>query len=259
MKRSKRIVPDVFKKKRKVVVSAGLQSDWGCDQDSILSNLALPNDTKVALDYVKSLLHVEVFEFRIPTIIFKHQIYSIVHNKTTVDRQLEELKEKKVIKMFKLGIAVDEFCIVFTDDYKQHVKRQEPDNKTIDKFLDTVVDRCPDVSLTKSTMINEFCFTDEEITHLVSAGLLTVRDVGSWWLAIPGAGIFMKTFVKGRQSLLRTIRKCKYQEILQKNLEEKKLAAVKKLGMNFHILDIIGAELVKKIQTTSGCLLRLNE
>lgn len=33
--------------------------------------------------------------------------------------------------------------------------------------------------------------------QLVNAGVLTVRDAGSWWLAVPGAGKFIKYFVKG--------------------------------------------------------------
>ena len=31
----------------------------------------------------------------------------------------------------------------------------------------------------------------------MNAGVLTVRDAGSWWLAVPGAGRFIKCFVKG--------------------------------------------------------------
>lgn len=33
--------------------------------------------------------------------------------------------------------------------------------------------------------------------QLVNAGVLTVRDAGSWWLAVPGAGRFIKYFIKG--------------------------------------------------------------
>ena len=47
-------------------------------------------------------------------------------------------------------------------------------------------------------------------------GLLQCRDVGSWWLGIPGAGVFMKHFTKGRQNTLRRIRKRKFKEILQR-------------------------------------------
>ena len=34
--------------------------------------------------------------------------------------------------------------------------------------------------------------------QLVNIGILTTRDVGSWWLSIPGAGIFMKNFSNGK-------------------------------------------------------------
>ena len=35
-------------------------------------------------------------------------------------------------------------------------------------------------------------------SHLVSTGVLTTRDVDSWWLSIPGAGVFMKNFSNGK-------------------------------------------------------------
>ena len=53
-------------------------------------------------------------------------------------------------------------------------------------------------------------------SQLVKASVLTVRDVGSWWIAIPCAGIYMKSFIRGRKAMLTMIRKCKYKEILQK-------------------------------------------
>ena len=46
--------------------------------------------------------------------------------------------------------------------------------------------------------------------------MLTVRDVGSWWLAIPNAGIFIKNFVRGRKATLMMIKKSKYREVLQR-------------------------------------------
>ena len=39
--------------------------------------------------------------------------------------------------------------------------------------------------------------------QLVNIGVLTTRDVGSWWLSIPGAGAFMKSFSNG--NLIRII------------------------------------------------------
>ena len=45
-------------------------------------------DTKAALNYVRSLFHAEVFEHCIPPIILHHQLYSIVHSRTVVDKEL---------------------------------------------------------------------------------------------------------------------------------------------------------------------------
>jgi Serine-threonine protein kinase 19. len=52
-------------------------------------------------------------------------------------------------------------------------------------------------------------------SDLVSAGLLTLRSAASFWFSFPNAGEFMRTYLKGRKSVLRTIRKCKFSEILQ--------------------------------------------
>lgn len=81
--------------------------------------------------------------------------------------------------------------------------------------------------------------------QLIKYGLLTIRDVNSWWLAIPGAGEFVKTFIKGRRSLLSMVRKAKYGEILHHDLLLRKLHKDAKLGLEYHIHDVIGAELVK--------------
>lgn len=45
-------------------------------------------DTKAALNYVRSLFRTEVFENSLPPIILHHQLYSIVHSRTVVDKEL---------------------------------------------------------------------------------------------------------------------------------------------------------------------------
>ena len=48
----------------------------------------IPNDTKAGLLYLKSTFCLERFTGRIPAIILKHQLYSVIKDKTVVDRQL---------------------------------------------------------------------------------------------------------------------------------------------------------------------------
>lgn len=108
--------------------------------------------------------------------------------------------------------------------------------------------------------------------HLVNAGVLTVRDAGSWWLAVPGAGRFIKCFVKGmvpqghplgvfrssslthlpfpgpsppgRQAVLSMVRKAKYRELALSELLGRRAPSAVRLGLAYHVHDLIGAQLV---------------
>uniref|UniRef100_UPI00398F50A6 inactive serine/threonine-protein kinase 19-like isoform X3 n=1 Tax=Pristiophorus japonicus TaxID=55135 RepID=UPI00398F50A6 len=194
--------------------------------------------------------------------VLKHQLYSIVKDKTTVDRQLNEMKDLGDVRIFQFGFDTDVFGVVFSEDYKSKVLAATATREsalTVQRFLETVLTSCTDIGFNEDKMLKEFSFHDQEITQLVNAGLLTVRDVGSWWLAIPGAGRFVKYFVKGRKAVLGMIRKAKYNEVLQSDLETRKVTSAVKLGIQYHVHDIVGAELVKCIPTTTGTLLRLND
>ncbi|XP_060696198.1 inactive serine/threonine-protein kinase 19-like isoform X2 [Hemiscyllium ocellatum] len=261
MNRKRNIIPDVFRKIKKQKV--GLAEEFKLSVKNEAKDFeGMPNDTKSALIFLVSLFPRKLFDDSLPPIVLKHQLYSIVKDKTTVDRQLNELKDLGHVRIFQFGFDTDVFGIVFTEDYKSKVlaaTAMKETASTVQRFLDTVVNSCTDLGFNKDKMLKEFSFHDQEITQLVNAGVLTVRDVGSWWLAIPGAGRFVKYFVNGRKAVLRMIRKSKYNEVLQSDLETRKGVSMVKLGIQYHVHDIIGAELVKCIPTTTGTLLRLNE
>ena len=48
----------------------------------------LPCDTEAGLLYLKQLFPVEKFQNILPPLVLKHQVYSIIHDKTTVDREI---------------------------------------------------------------------------------------------------------------------------------------------------------------------------
>jgi len=50
--------------------------------------MALPSDTEAGLLYLCSLFPREKFEGKLPAIVMKHQLYSVIHDKTTADREL---------------------------------------------------------------------------------------------------------------------------------------------------------------------------
>ncbi|XP_013415910.1 serine/threonine-protein kinase 19 [Lingula anatina] len=265
MSRKRSLLPDVYRHRKKVCLAPKNGTTLNVETSSSLWNQEplennVPNDTKATLLYLKNLFPVEKFEGRLPPIILKHQLYSILKNRTVVDKQLEDLRLSGEIRLFRLGGEMEEYCIVFTADYKSHVLKTTAEiavhRGLINRFLTEIACGCPDVSVNKQTMINQYRYTDEEITQLVKASVLTVRDIGSWWVSIPDAGLFMKSFTRGRKAVLMMITKSKYKETLQNDLETRKLPKVAKLGMAYHIHDIIGADLVECISTSSGPLLR---
>ncbi|XP_032236130.1 serine/threonine-protein kinase 19 [Nematostella vectensis] len=250
--------PNVFpSRKRRVVKATGSRDDK--DEDKETDLIEIPNDTKAALLFLKSLFPVQAFNGQVPPILLKHQLYCVVNDKTTVDRQLNKMWETNEVRLFKLVTGSDEFAVMLTSDYISHLRSKMTNNTTnsAEKFIANVLPSCVDVSFSRKTLSENHSLTEEEITQLINLGALAVRDVGSWWLSIPGAGHFMKSFSKGRKAVIRTIKNTKYKEMLQKELESRNLSTHSKLGVKYHIYDIIGAELVQRIDTTSGPLLRL--
>lgn len=203
-----------------------------------------------------------LFEDALPPIVLRSQVYSLVPDRTAADRQLKELQEQREIRVVQLGFDLDAHGIILTEDYRTIVLKACDGRSyagAVQKFLASVLPACGDLSFQQDQMTQTFGFRDTEITQLVNAGVLTVRDAGSWWLAVPGAGRFIKYFVKGRQAVLGMVRKAKYRELLLSELLGRRAPASVRLGLAYHVHDLIGAQLVDCVSTTSGTLLRLPE
>ncbi|XP_065898691.1 inactive serine/threonine-protein kinase 19-like [Dysidea avara] len=230
--------------------------------DDAFTNTDIPSDAEASIRFLTSQFPLDAFEQRLPPIIMKHQVYSLVEDKTEADRELMMLKDNGTIRLFKLGNVADEFAVCFTSDYISFIERTiKHGNPAVKIFITSVLPRCKDVSVSKTALLTEARLSEADISFLVNCGLLVVRDIGkaaSWWFAIPGVGLFVRHLTKGRSAVLQMIKRAKHQELLQSELEARKLS-VSKLGMDYHLRDILGAELVRSIDTTSGPLLRLME
>lgn len=260
MSRKRTLMPEFYKKK-KLCTESRMKVAITDEEKEEVSRV--PTDTEMYLIYFKNLFPLDKFEHRLPPMVLKHQLYSLNKNRTVVDKELNDLKNRSIIKMFKIGSEFDEYAIVFTEDYRCHVTRVMAEvavpKIVADRFVNTVVTRCNDVYVNQDTLIKEYNFKDEDITQLLKASVLTVKAVGSWWLAVPNTGMFMKSLLRGRKAILTMIKKSKYKEILKNDLEQRKLPKMCRLGLTYHLQDIIGADLIQSIQTTSGHLLRLKD
>ncbi|KAG5832228.1 inactive serine/threonine-protein kinase 19-like [Anguilla rostrata] len=260
MNRKRALISSTFTVKRRKI---GTENNFGAQENGELStNREGPLDVKASLQHLMTLFPRKLFNDTLPPIVMKHQLYSIHDDKTQVDRQLNELRERGELLMFQLGFDSETFGLIFTSDYRAKVLAGEAGRGTLDtveKFLDNVLSCCSELSFNKDIMLKKFLFTDTEITQLVKSGVLTVRDAGSWWLSIPNSGRFTKYFIRGRKAVLAMIKKSKYGEVLRSDLESRRTTAQVKFDMKYHIHDIIGADLVECIPTTSGTLLRFTE
>ncbi|XP_055261981.1 serine/threonine-protein kinase 19 isoform X4 [Moschus berezovskii] len=274
-----RLVPETFglKRRRELgdVVADPLRGESGSAREAVAE--------------IVRLFPRVLFEDALPPIALRSQVYSLVPDRTAADRQLnvpaqcvqgvaehlplmsfslsclwrqKALQEQGEIRIVQLGFDLDAQGIVFTEDYRTRVLKAcdgRPYAAAVQKFLASVLPACGDLSFQQDQMTQTFGFRDPEITQLVKAGVLTVRDAGSWWLAVPGAGRFIKYFVKGRQAVLSMVRKAKYRELLLSELLGRRAPASVRLGLAYHVHDLIGAQLVDCVSTTSGTLLRLPE
>ncbi|TRY88029.1 hypothetical protein DNTS_026622 [Danionella cerebrum] len=216
-------------------------------------------EVRSSLQQLMMLFSCQLFSDILPPVALKHQLYSLHSDRTCVDKQLNALCESGELLMFQLGFSTEAFALVFADQYKAKVLQGEAGRETessVQKFLRALSTSCTSLSFDKHQLITDLLFSDAEITQLVKAGVLTVKDAGSWWLAIPNSGKFIKYLLEGRRAVLNMVKKSKYGEILKNELEERRTTSKIKFKMKYHIHDLIGAELVECVQTTSGTLLR---
>jgi hypothetical protein len=121
----------------------------------------------------------------------------------------------------------------------------------------TEIMKCKGVSITRADLLANTGGNPAGLTTLVRRGLLLHRDSLSYWLSIPNAGLFMKDLRKGREELVRMLKRAKFKEVLQHDLVKRKLRG-SKLGVKYHVADLVGMGVAKLIQTTSGPLIRFD-
>eukprot|EP00240_Pyramimonas_obovata_P014518 CAMPEP_0118940676 /NCGR_PEP_ID=MMETSP1169-20130426/32016_1 /TAXON_ID=36882 /ORGANISM="Pyramimonas obovata, Strain CCMP722" /LENGTH=188 /DNA_ID=CAMNT_0006885229 /DNA_START=74 /DNA_END=637 /DNA_ORIENTATION=+ len=88
-------------------------------QSSFEETWGPPSDTEVALEVLKS--QFPKLQGEVVPLLLKTQIYSMVKNRTDVDRTLNSLRQKYVLRLFKLPTGADDYAVVFTRDYIEMV------------------------------------------------------------------------------------------------------------------------------------------
>ncbi|KAL0033609.1 hypothetical protein WJX79_007484 [Trebouxia sp. C0005] len=246
------------------------------DEDQIYMQQAA-TDTLLALQLLRSQFPAKAREVIVPFML-RSQLYSLVDDRTLVDRELDELRRDRVVRVLKLPTAPDDYAFMLSEDYATAVLQQQhlmqeagtpvEQLQVFSWFRERVLARCPDNSITHHDVLRQLSadrkhkrrdeVTEQHISLLLNCGLLTrhLTQKDTYWFALAGIGPLIKSLVKGRKDLLGMLSRRRYPEMFVKELEQKKLSQ-SLLDSRFHIRDLIGLGSIAKVDTTSGPLLRI--
>ncbi|BBH10175.1 hypothetical protein Prudu_022889, partial [Prunus dulcis] len=220
------------------------------DFDQILSleeNLTF-SDTLVALRIMRAQFP-QSDKVSVQPFILRSQLYSSVEDRTQVDRDLENLRREKILRIFKLNTGQDDHAIMFFDDYlcqmERVVKRLEEkkDSDILEVF-----------KWFKSHVLDnklEPSIEHQELTR-------QLIDSNIYWFAIPNIGSVLKGLSQGRKEVLSLLNRRRYKEMMLAPLE-KKLLRYSPLDMRFHLRDLIGSGNLKTAKTPTGLVVRVSK
>ncbi|XP_060869831.1 inactive serine/threonine-protein kinase 19-like isoform X2 [Metopolophium dirhodum] len=185
------------------------------DDNSIPIN-DLPNDTEAAIRYIKTLLPVTVKDtFKYPPVVFIHQLYDIVHNKTLINKELEILRKQSKIQKLTIGTSDSSSALILYEDYVKYTLNIYPENRCVNKFLNVILPSIKSFGVQKCTLLQQFKLQQYELTELINCGLLLIRNQESYWISFPSSGNFIKRYIEGRKYIIQIIKRRKFQEILE--------------------------------------------
>ncbi|MCO5599178.1 hypothetical protein L7F22_053278 [Adiantum nelumboides] len=231
----------------------------------------IPSDTEVALRMMHEQFP-KIDKVLVTPFVLLSQLYSVVKDRTSVDRELEVMKQQRGVRVFKLSTGQDDLAIMFFDDYisqvnaaKSRLGRKCPQKNLIifDWYINHILPIHNDVGITYmhlESLLSKFGqkLQENHVSLLITAGLLVrqLADDRSYWLAIPNIGFLLKSLTQGRKELLSLLNRRQYKEILMSLLEKKKLR-MSQLGMRFHIRDLVGSGQLCLSHTPAGLLVRI--
>ena len=228
-----------------------------------------PNQTTLTLTalhfFLESSKQIFINYFRLPPIIFKHQLYSLKPNdRTTIDFQLQEMFNRNEIRFFHSDYGI---MLMMMRDYQMLIERQLDENQISSlsvqkerlkkRFISQFLPTCIRLSTDRDQLQKQLEFTDNEILLLIQAGLLLNKEIDQYWISIPNSGSFTKCLKRSRIALKKMLTRRTYREI---PLEEFRVRDTKRscpLGFDYHVYDLLGANLAHLIDTPTGSVVKI--
>ncbi|PSC67391.1 Serine threonine-kinase 19 [Micractinium conductrix] len=273
-------------------------AELDCDADE------LPNDTLAALQLLKSRFPPEA---RVLPFATRAQLYSLLSDRTTADRQLEELRRRNAVRLLQLptsGRGDEQHAIMLTSDYEAALRGCQQDLAgsatngggggsgpspaiVFEWFARRVLPVCTDTMVTHGDLVALLSgarvgagsarssgpaaaaaaratgaggggVTEAHVSLLLNRGFLTrhTASADSYLFSMPSAGAAVRSVAAGRQEILSLLQRRRHPEVLESELEKKKLQR-SVLGVRWHVADMAGGGVLLRLPTAVGPLLRV--
>jgi serine/threonine kinase 19 len=232
------------------------------DGDDDLLNFQIMSDTHAAIRLLLAEFPGEGGLSPFP-VILKHQIYTIIQDRSIVEKQLDQLLQEKIIRRFDSATGRGECFVCLNIDYEKHMEElaaAHSSDPLISSFC-ALATANKSIDITRMDLESklETSNIDSLVRFLTSRGYLSMRtqrlNVECYMFSIP-CGTLVKNILNGRRELLAILKRKKFRELLQTKLIQLPLKT-SCMRTRTVLRDLVGSNTVTKVDTTSGPLVRM--
>jgi len=122
----------------------------------------LPCDTLVAMQVMENECRQQAPQFPWPVVLKSH-LYSLVKDHAAVDKEIDDMRRRRVVRVFKVPIATDDYAVQLTEHYEKHVREVKhtlieggtpaETAAALDWFIDRVLPRWVEVSISHNDFV----------------------------------------------------------------------------------------------------------
>ncbi|KAF0714227.1 Aste57867_3942 [Aphanomyces stellatus] len=243
--------------------------------DDVLDDGVVMNDTLAAIHLLLGRHHSGFAAIGLPSLVLWHQIYSIVPNRTVVDQSVYRMRNDGLLMTMRIALpGPPATAILLTSDYiafmlqytVQHsatrvfAKALPQLSKSLTISKNDIYDAIQLLFVSRKRPIPSTAVLEKSLTHLVQSGfLIATTDLTAqlYSFSLPRLGLFITSVARARVAIQSILKRTQYKQMPQVDLKKRKLTC-SSLSMDFHLLDMEGVHLVKRLpssQTFVVCLL----
>lgn len=202
----------------------------------------LPSETSLCIDLCLGLLKGGVLR-----VVWLHQLYALIPNRTLVDREVEELRRAMGVRLLNTPLGQ---AIMRADAYIEDLveNKEEEAVARFEKWLMTADNIS--LSLAGSSLSSSDVDVLLQLGWLASRRDVNVQDV--YWVSHPGMSKVVTSLLAVRRKVIGMIARTRYKEMAQKDLKGKILGQHLHAETSYYHYDQIGSGCVDVVKTASG-------